>query len=319
MVDVNKKIIKLLEQGVTLKTMKEETRLCASDIAYKLNELENKGYIIKRLFNEYDVKFILGDQPLTALQDNVTLVTSSKFTFMTISDTHLNNIYENLNLIKKVYQYAENNNIRYVIHLGDMIEGLPLDGQQTNRLKRFTTQEQVDFLTRNYPKSDNVDTLYILGNHDYRCAQSGIDISKIISRRRLDMHFLGYKNSRIRIGDRNILLQHPFTINKNGKYDKEIVQLYGDEKFDMVLRGHSHHNGIYVNDMGSLVVHVPICYSHPSVKYTSVYAITIKDTDKENVVELNNLLLSDMDDKLIPFNNIKYNLIPKQLVKSKQD
>ncbi len=309
MLEVDKRIIELLKKGVTLQKLKSKSQLCQSDLVKKIHGLENKGYLINKIFNEYGVKFIISDVPVVALQDKVTIPNEAKFTFLVISDTHLGNIYENIEMLNKVYKYAEDQNIRYIFHLGDMIEGPALENQSPARIKRLDIHDQVDFVTRNYPKSDNVTTLYILGNHDYRCLQEGIDISKIISNRRLDMHFLGYKNSQVNIGNRTVLLHHPFNIVHDQKYDDEIKELYLRPEFDLVLRGHTHHNGIYTNEMDSIVLNVPACYSSPSRVYTGAYEITFKNDE----LLLQSLILSD---ELYPFTSIKYPLKPKQLVKT---
>ena len=309
MLEVDARIIELLKKGVTLQKLKSRLGMYPSDLVRKIHSLEDKGYLIDRIFNEYGVKFKITDTPVVALQDNVTIPNESKFTFLVISDTHLGNIYENISLLKKVYEYAESNNIRYVFHLGDMIEGPALENQSTARIKRLDIHDQVDFLTKNYPKSDSVSTLYILGNHDYRSIAKGIDISKVISNRRLDMHFLGYKNSRITIGNRTVLLHHPFNIVNDQKYDDEIKELYIRPEFDLVLRGHTHHNGIYTNEMDSVVLNVPACYNSSSRVYTGAYEITFKNDE----LLLQSLILSD---EVYPFTSIKYSLKPKQLVKT---
>lgn len=308
--EIDKKIIELLQKGVTLQKIKMKFDLCDSDAVKKINSLSNKGYSIHRSFNEYGVKFQILHTVATPLQDNINITTGPKFSFIVISDTHLGNIYENLSLVEGVYQYAQDNNIRYVFHLGDIIEGSALDNQSSDRIKRLDIHDQVDFLTKNYPKNGKVDTIYILGNHDYRCLNEGIDISKIIERRRLDMHFAGFKNSKIKIGDKLVLLQHPFTMAKSNTYDSEIRDLYFNPQFDLVLRGHTHHNEIYVNDDESIVVNVPACYSSLSRKYSGAYEVEFLN----NTVVLKSLVLNQKPEI---FSEIKYNLKPREKVKKK--
>ena len=122
------------------------------------------------------------------------------------------------------------------------------------------------------------------------------------------MHYLGVSNSKIRIGNRDILLSHPLTIEKEHKYDSKIKELYPDDSFDLILRGHTHHNGMYVNDAGSLVINVPACYRSPTRPYTGAYWITIRE--KELVIK--NLIISD---KIDVFLETKHKLEPKKLVK----
>ncbi len=309
MAEIDKKIIEMLQKGVTLQKIKLKFDLCDSDVVKRINALSNMGYSIGRSFNEYGVKFQVSDKIVMPLQDNINITTSNKFTFLVIADTHFGNIYEDLELVNGLYQYAQDRNIRYVFHLGDIIEGCALDNQSPSRIKRADIHEQVDFVTKKYPKSDKVDTIYILGNHDYRCLSKGIDISKVIERRRLDMHFAGFKSSKIRVGDKLVLLQHPFTIEKSSIYDSEIRDLYFKPQFDLILRGHTHHNGIYINEDESIVVNVPACYSSPSRKYQGAYEVEFFNDS----VTLRSLIL---DSEPEVFSEIKYELKPKEKTKT---
>ena len=273
MLEIEEKMIELLKSGVTFSKLKTRTGLCSSELVKKMNTLKNRGYIINKQFNEQCVKFIIGDKIGDILQDNIKIKFDNKFNFMVLSDTHL----------------------------GDLVEGNSLKESKDFRIKRFTVNDQVDYLTRMYPKHDSINTMYILGNHDNRWLDLDIDISKIIDKRRYDMHFLGYKNSKIIIGNKKILLHHPFTIDRNFKYDNEVEELYPNCHFDLILRGHTHHNGIYMSDTNGIVVNVPACYDSPNRQYVGAYVITLKNDQ----VELEQLIV---DDKVENFSHIKFQL-----------
>lgn len=307
MLSVDKRMIALLQSGVTFSKLKSKTGMCSSELVKRVHRLESNGYLIHRLFTEQGVKFKILDEPLKPLHDNIKIDIIDRFSCIATSDSHIGNIYENLELLKKLYRYAEEHNIRYIIHLGDMVEGPELENGRNNRIKRFDINDQVNYLTRYYPKSDKVDTLYILGNHDDRCKNKGIDISEIITRRRMDMHFLGYKNSSLKIGNVNVLLHHPFSIERSAKYDDEVKDLYLNPDFDLILRGHTHHNDIYVNDMNSLVVDVSACYNSPSRDFVTAYEVTIKNSE----ILLDNLIIGD---KISKISTVKHKLLSKSFV-----
>lgn len=298
MLEIEDKLIKLLKEGSTFSKLKTKTGLCSSELVKKMNTLKNKGYIIDREFNDQVVKFIISDKLIDVLQDNIRINMDNKFTFLVLADTHIGNVNENMSLVKKIYKYAEEHNIRYVFHLGDMVEGTSLKESKDLRIKRNTVEDQIDYVTRNYPKSDFINTLYILGNHDNRWLNEGIDIATIIDKRRYDMHFLGYKNSRVVVGNYQILLHHPFAIERDHKYDKEVKDLYPNSRFDLILRGHTHHNSIYMNEDNGIIVNVPACYDSPSLKYIGAYMITLKNEQ----LELTQLIV---DNEVETFSNIK--------------
>ena len=291
----------LLKKGVPFSKLKSKTGLCSSELVKKINNLKSKGYAINKEFSEQGVRLILGDKVEDILQDKVKINFNNRFTFMVLADTHIGNIHEKMSLVKNLYRYAEERNIKYVFHLGDLVEGTSLKECKDSRVKRSSLDEQVNYLTRTYPKHDSINTMYILGNHDNRWLEQGTDISKIIDNRRYDMHFLGYKNSKITLGNTNVLLHHPFTIERNILYDNEIEELYPNCHFDLILRGHTHHNGIYVNNMNSIVVNVPACYNSPKRKYIGAYAVTIKN----DTLELEQLIIDDMVED---FAHIKFEL-----------
>lgn len=308
MLNLEKKIIEMLKYGVTLSKLKYQTKLCSSQLAARINSIQNKGYLIHRFFNEGGAKLKICDEAIKTLQDNITISTNVKFKFIAISDTHFGNYYENMDFVKNVYNYAHNNNIRYVLHLGDMIEGPILENGQNDRAKRRSIDEQINYLTRYYPRIDDVTTLYILGNHDHRCLMQGIDISNIIEKRRLDMHFLGYKNCKVRIGTTDVLLHHPFNIEKENKYDSEIKELYGDSQFSLILRGHTHQNSIYTSSMGGVVVNVPAIFDPKKKNYASAYEIILDGYG----LEFNNLIIGNSVDII---SQVKYPNCSKCLTK----
>ena len=309
MLQIDEKIFKLLENGTTFLKLKEKTGLCSSEVVRKVRALEEKGYLIEQIFNEYGVKYKIANSLLVPLQDNVSIPIDEYFSFIVLSDTHVGNNFDSIEKINSAYDYAEKHNIRYIVHLGDMLEGIALNGQNNSRIKILDIHDQVDCLTKKYPKKDKIDTLYILGNHDYRALSLGVDVSKIIYNRRMDMHFLGYKNSKLKIGNVDVLLHHPFTIEKTKKYDDEIKGLYFNPEFDLVLRGHTHQNEIYVNDMNSVVLNVPACYDSPSRSYVSFYQVIVK---KEQLT-FHNIILGKEPEI---FNTISFPLKQKTLVKN---
>lgn len=311
MLEIDGKLVQLLKKGTTLTSLQSKMGLYGAEVVKKIHSLEDRGYLIHKQFYDFGVKYIILPEPVKELQDNVEILTNDSFTFIAIGDTHYNNIYENPNLVNCVYQYAESKKIRYILHVGDMTEGIALPAHNADRIKRFDVHEQMDFIASNYPKSEKIETLYILGNHDQRCMNEGIDISRVLEKKRLDMHFLGYKNSKLKIGNRNILMHHPFSMNRDKKYDDEIKDLYMDPEFDIVLRGHTHHSGIYINEMGSIVLNIPACYSSPSRKYNGIYQVTLK----ENEVKIENLIV---DNEVHLFNVIKYPLSEKEKTKTKK-
>ena len=110
-----------------------------------------------------------------------------------ISDTHLCNEAQQLNLINKIYREAAERGIDTVLHFGDV-----LDGDYHNRpehqyaLFRLGATRQLEYLTNYYPKVEGIETYFITGTHDQtHCKNGGVFVGPAIEEKRPDMHFLG--------------------------------------------------------------------------------------------------------------------------------
>ena len=110
-----------------------------------------------------------------------------------ISDTHLCNEAQQLNLINKIYREASERGIDTVLHFGDV-----LDGDYHNRpehqyaLFRLGATRQLEYLTNYYPKVEGIETYFITGTHDQtHCKNGGVFVGPAIEEKRPDMHFLG--------------------------------------------------------------------------------------------------------------------------------
>lgn len=110
-----------------------------------------------------------------------------------ISDTHLCNEAQQLNLINKIYREAAERGIDTVLHFGDV-----LDGDYHNRpehqyaLFRLGATRQLEYLTNYYPKVEGIETYFITGTHDQtHCKNGGVFVGPAIEDKRPDMHFLG--------------------------------------------------------------------------------------------------------------------------------
>lgn len=139
-----------------------------------------------------------------------------------ISDLHLGNINDRVDLLKLTYEYAIDNNIRYVINLGDTIEGVMPHNARSLKINRV--EDQVKYLVDNYPSNSNIKSLMLYGNHDYYSRiNGGIDVAKEISNRRKDLYSLGYGENYIRIEDNFIKLGHEISYLK---YYKKNISTY---------------------------------------------------------------------------------------------
>lgn len=125
-----------------------------------------------------------------------------------ISETHLASKYDRVDILRYLYQEAEDKGVNYVLHAGDLTEGRSKRDDQIYMLKESSFTGQRDYVVDKYPKS-NIPTYIIAGNHDYWWIQrAGADIVKDICDRRDDLHYLGSDCEDLKIGKLKVRMYH---------------------------------------------------------------------------------------------------------------
>ena len=159
-----------------------------------------------------------------------------------ISDTHICSKYERLDILNYLYDKANKKQVNYILHSGDLTDGLSNRQQQLYELKEISYDGQRDYTIEKYPKS-NIPTYLIAGNHDlWWVKQCGTDIVKDICKNRDDLIYLGSDCEDLQIGKLKIRLYH----GKGGGYAKSYkLQKYLDaipieERPHILQTGHIH-------------------------------------------------------------------------------
>ncbi|MDD2435691.1 MAG: metallophosphoesterase family protein [Bacilli bacterium] len=169
-----------------------------------------------------------------------------KLRFALISDTHLASKYDQLSILNKLYEEFDKRNIKRVLHCGDISDGYYKKKRDAHiyELKCIGSDEQAEYIIENYPKSDNITTFFITGNHDHTHVQNGgANIGKAISKERSDMVYLGADYAEIMINNCKIHLQHPgggSAYARSYKLQKFIDAMKGGEKPHILAQGHFH-------------------------------------------------------------------------------
>lgn len=160
------------------------------------------------------------------------------FKFICIADTHFGAKYENLSYLERVYEYARNHDIKYIVVLGDLIEGNCFDYSRC--LPQYKDiNSQVEHVINDYCYDANIKNIILLGNHDFSAyTKEGIDISEQLSTRD-DFSILGYKEAYLKIRDEYITLKHDVS---------KIVTCISNPSTPLVLSGHSHQYRVMYND-----------------------------------------------------------------------
>ena len=159
-----------------------------------------------------------------------------------ISDTHLANKYDRLDILNYLYQEAEDKKVNYILHSGDLTDGKSNREEQIYQLKECSYTGQRDYVVDKYPKSD-IPTYFIAGNHDlWWIKQCGADICKDIANKREDLHYLGSDCEDLKIGKLKIRLYHGKNCGyaKSYKLQKYLDSITPEERPHILQTGHIH-------------------------------------------------------------------------------
>lgn len=213
-----------------------------------------------------------------------------------ISDTHLGSIYDRLDILRYLYDEADRKGINYVLHSGDLTEGLSGRPQQLYELKENSYTGQRDYVIDKYPKGD-IPTYLIAGNHDlWWIRQCGADICKDISNNRDDFIYLGSDCEDLKIGKLRIRLYHGTGGNayaKSYKLQKYLDSIPAEERPHILQTGHIHQaffmkqGNTNCFQTSCLQDQTPYCRSKGLSNDKSCWWVDVYMDDKGNPVKIN--------------------------------
>ena len=175
------------------------TRLNMSELKFGglLEEFLLRGYSIS--LNEKDGKTIISKKRNKSSSKGIKpeLDELTKISETWISDSHLCNEAQQLNMINQIYQETYERGITTVRHFGDIS-----DGDYTNRsehryeLFRLGASRQIEYIVNYWPMIDGITTEFIVGNHDITHERNGgVFIGPIIESLRPDLKFVGSEHA----------------------------------------------------------------------------------------------------------------------------
>lgn len=140
-----------------------------------------------------------------------------------IADTHLGSQLENIDYIQMAYNYARENNIHTVIHLGDVFQST----MKNVNPKFIRPQSQVEKALSIFPYYENITTYFLFGNHDFHLFKKDetfLQECKTIP----NLRIIGFKKAFVSWKNTIISLHHPIrAYNLQIPNRKEEVMLFG--------------------------------------------------------------------------------------------
>ena len=209
-----------------------------------------------------------------------------------MSDTHLCSKYDRLDILRYLYDKAENNNVKHILHSGDFTDGHSNRPEHIYELKEMSYQGQVEYCIDKYPKFSGK-TYVIQGNHDnWWYKSNGSEILRPIANAREDIIYLGSDVADLKIGKLKIRLFHGqggIAYAKSYKIQKYLDTIPVNEKPDILQTGHIHQAFYYKQDhthcfqTSCLEDQTPYCRGLGLANDKSCWWVDIEFDDKGNV------------------------------------
>ena len=167
---------------------------------------------------------------------------NNEFKFVAISDTRIGSKSQQLSILNDIYEKANELGYNTVIHCGNITEGLySANHDYADSTFLDDSQIQVDYITKNYPKFDNIKTYFITGTKDLKhLKKNSISIGRRINNARDDLIYLGQNSCNIKIDNTNMKILNSKlakTYTVSYRIQQQIDSFRSEDKPDILLLG----------------------------------------------------------------------------------
>lgn len=226
-------VLSLIKEGYSLNEIPHLLSLNIREYNDILKQIKDWGYNFNKIITSTGQIILKPNRTLNIDNNPRRLRINIKdrlFRCIFISDLHIGSIYERPKLLPKVFEYAKVHDIHVIINAGDTVDNIYPDSNQV--LVNKTLPSQIKKLIRVYPYSEDIITLNLGGNHEYKSIiEDGYDILRKVESTRYDMVSLGYGMCKILLKDDAIAVIHD--LKKSNK-----IEVPND--VSMIYKGHSH-------------------------------------------------------------------------------
>lgn len=228
-------LIELLKNNLSTKEICDILKVDELTFYKLLLEIKNKGVSFFRNYNingdiSYQkIKKISGLKEANSRSNTKTISipqSTNSIKTLAISDLHIGNNAERIDLLDSAFNYCIKNNIHLILCGGDLIDGAYSSGNQ----KITNVFKQAEYFISNYPHDKSIITFAVGGDHDHSALyRYGIDIIEMCNNYRPDIVIGAVNNTIIDMKKDKIQLYH---------YVKDGMFL--NVKSSLVFHGHVH-------------------------------------------------------------------------------
>ena len=173
-------LLKLINEGRTINEISEIMKISNKKIYNTLALIRNKGFEFDRkYYSNGDIIYVHRRTFIEESKEGIDIITSPKeenFEALVISDLHIGNANEGLDLLYSAYDYCVKEGIHSIIICGDIIDGMCSPKETIHD----SIYEQIDYMIKNYPFDKSILNYALLGNHDYNALKVyGQNLAKV--------------------------------------------------------------------------------------------------------------------------------------------
>ena len=230
----------------TLDVLSEQLDRSKQSILNAARSLFEKGYDV--VFNKHTETLKLETEPkheFTPLE--LHFEEKEKLRIGVLADTHLGSKYQQLTLLLTAYAEFEKRKVDFVVHGGDLVDGIGMYRGHEYELFLHSADEQLEYAEEKYPRlqSGTGKTYMISGNHPLSFKKkAGYNIVRMIARHREDIIHIGDVEGEFTIGSLRFQIKHPeggVSYARSYRLQKMNEALgRGEDIPDMLIFGHFH-------------------------------------------------------------------------------
>ncbi len=128
-----------------------------------------------------------------------------------VSDTQIGSKFQQMTCLYDAYSDFNKRQVDFVLHAGDLVDGMGVYRGQDVELFLHTADEQLEYVADNYPTLDRNRKTYVIGGQHDRCfyRDKGYNIIRAICKERKDLVDRGFFKAEFIVKGLSIGLQHP--------------------------------------------------------------------------------------------------------------
>lgn len=173
------------EEKLHIKDISEALDKSAAGVVEMADEMRGKKDVLIWKSGEF---FYLGKATVDLPPEDV-VIKESQIKIGFIADTILGSKFEQPTALCRAIQIAEHEGVDFMIHIG-VSAGKPTPVKR-DEFHKLTPEEQVDYIVKNYPKSNKFKIRLISGHHDMQWRREGVNILADVCEQRSDLIYRG--------------------------------------------------------------------------------------------------------------------------------